>query len=80
MRDPHLNGFSALNCPTTLKSHQSLRQAEPQAHFPLHALFLSPILSSGWHLNNTSICLRSGARIDRNRIFTILLNLQIRLS
>jgi len=79
MRDPDLNGFSALNCLNTLESNQYHRQAEPQAHFPLHALFLSPILT-GWHLNNTSFSLRSGARIDRNRIFTILLNLQIRLS
>ncbi|WP_418230241.1 MULTISPECIES: protein YnhH [Buttiauxella] len=74
-----MNGFSALNCPNTLESNQYPRQAEPQAHFPLHALFLSPILT-GWHMNNTSFSLRSGARIDRNRIFTILLNLQIRLS
>ncbi|WP_422568769.1 hypothetical protein [Buttiauxella gaviniae] len=68
-----------MNCPNTIESNQYPRQAEPQAHFPLHALFLSPILT-GWHMNNTSFSLRSGARIDRNRIFTILLNLQIRLS
>ncbi|WP_425338994.1 hypothetical protein [Buttiauxella brennerae] len=74
-----MNGFSALNCPNKLESNQYPRQAEPQAHFPLHALFLSPILT-GWHMNNTSFSLRSGARIDRNRIFTFLLNLQIRLS
>ncbi|WP_422653023.1 hypothetical protein [Buttiauxella sp.] len=68
-----------MNCLTTLESNPHHRQAEPQAHFPLHALFLSPILT-GWHLINTSFSLRSGARIDRNRIFTILLNSQIRLS
>ncbi|WP_420808830.1 hypothetical protein [Cedecea colo] len=55
------------------------RLAEPQAYFPLHALSPSPILTR-CHFYNTSFGFRSGDRISRNRVLTILLNLQIRLS
>ncbi|WP_435926656.1 protein YnhH [Dryocola sp. BD613] len=55
------------------------RLAEPQAYFPLHALSLSPILTR-CHLYTTSFNFRSGGCVSRNRVLTILLNLQIRLS
>ncbi|WP_456298740.1 protein YnhH [Dryocola boscaweniae] len=74
-----MNGFSALDCLYNRQLCTSPRQAEPQAYFPLHALFLSPILTR-CRFYNTSFNFRSGDNVHRNRVLIILLNLQIRLS
>ncbi|WP_425600188.1 hypothetical protein [Scandinavium goeteborgense] len=43
-----MNGFSALDCiKNNVKLHPTF-VAENQAHFPLHAFLMSPILIS-WH-------------------------------
>ncbi|WP_436799822.1 protein YnhH [Scandinavium sp. UTDF21-P1B] len=48
--DSFLNGFSALDCiKNNPKCHPS-HVAVNQAHFPLHAFLMSPILNS-WHSN-----------------------------
>ncbi|WP_455546658.1 protein YnhH [Dryocola clanedunensis] len=74
-----MNGFSALDCLYNKQNCTFPRQAEPQAHFPLHALFLSPILTR-CRYNFISFNFRSGGSVHRNQVLTILLNLQIRLS
>ncbi|WP_420864776.1 hypothetical protein [Cronobacter condimenti] len=51
-----MNGFSTLDNAFTVEHLLSRRLAEPQAHFLLHALLMSPILRL-WHHNfrNTSL-------------------------
>ncbi|WP_422663483.1 hypothetical protein [Scandinavium sp.] len=54
--DSFLNGFSALDCTKNNTIRHSSLVAENQAHFPLHAFLMSPILIS-WHrdIRNTSL-------------------------
>ncbi|EPN9612704.1 hypothetical protein ACT5BK_000161 [Cronobacter sakazakii] len=51
-----MNGFSTLDIAFTVEQSLTRRLAEPQAHFLLHALLMSPILRL-WHHNfrNTSL-------------------------
>ncbi|MGE6980319.1 protein YnhH [Kluyvera intermedia] len=53
-----LNGFSSLDCINKRLKHRLFHYAEPLAHFPLHAFFMSPILMA-WHSNfrNTALAL-----------------------
>ncbi|WP_419144542.1 MULTISPECIES: hypothetical protein [Franconibacter] len=44
-----MNGFSALDCHNNYNQIRSSRLAEAQAHFPLHAWLMSPILIRLWH-------------------------------
>ncbi|WP_456237476.1 protein YnhH [Intestinirhabdus alba] len=58
-----LNGFSTLPCTTQrLQKHPS-RWAETQAHFPLHALVMSPILRARqYHFRTTGFASRPGVQ------------------
>ena len=63
-----LNGFSSLDCINKRLKHRLFHYAEPLAHFPLHAFFMSPILMA-WHSNfrNTGLTpwlCAHGARIQ----------------
>ncbi|WP_420259283.1 hypothetical protein [Kluyvera sp. M-M157-B] len=45
-----MNGFSSLDYINKRLKHRLFDYAEPLAHFPLHAFFMSPILMA-WHSN-----------------------------
>ncbi|EPG1803856.1 TPA: hypothetical protein ACY3HR_002641 [Citrobacter freundii] len=61
-----LNGFSTLTCKTQRLQNSPSRWAETQAHIPLHALSMSPILRARHHnFRNSGLASRpraAGAR------------------
>ncbi|WP_422652284.1 hypothetical protein [Franconibacter helveticus] len=61
-----------MDCHNPNKPTGLSRLAEAQAHFPLHAWFMSPILIRLWHCQMSETDSHATASAPRERIFPIL--------